>query len=218
MPSARVGASPRPAGGAWRQRAPAGLAPAGGLARGPSHALRPGPGPAVPQPTAQQEPGSPGQRAPRPPRPPRPGVSSAERPDPGRWRGGRSPCAGAGPPQPRLRSSPSQMPRAAPRVGPLLRCFPQSASGGHPRSRVMGWGRPPAFSPRRGPEFTRPPSPAPSGPAPHGHVGCGGQGSSWCDAGLLSSGSQPAPRRGGEDSPGAGTGGAGGAHPHPAGS
>lgn len=79
MPSARLGASPRPAGGARRQRAPAGLAPAGGLARGPSHAPRPGPGPAVPQPTAQQEPGSPGQWALRPPRP---GVLLAEHPDP----------------------------------------------------------------------------------------------------------------------------------------
>lgn len=90
MPSSRVGASPRPAGGARRQRAPASLAPAGGLAQGPSHAPRPGPRPAVPQPAAQQEPGSPGQWAPRP-------LGPRARP-PAQWRGRRSPRAGQGRP------------------------------------------------------------------------------------------------------------------------
>ena len=175
MLSARVCASPRPAGGARRQRAPAGLAPAGGLARSPSHAPCSGPGPAVPQPAAQREPGSPGQRAPWPPHP---RASSAERPAPqgvqaevGGGEADRAPVWGQGCPDRVCGRPHSRCPAAAPGAGPLQHRLPQSASGGRPQLPVMGWGRQPAFSPRCDPEFTRPPSPAPSDPTPHGHAG-----------------------------------------------
>lgn len=175
MPSARVCASPRPAGGARRQRAPASLAPAGGLTRSPSHAPCPGPGPVVPQPAAQREPGSPGQRAPWPPRP---GASSAERPAPrgvqaevGSGEADGAPVQGQGCPDQVCGHPRSRCPAAAPGAGLLRHRFPQSASGGRPQLPVMGWGRQPAFSPRCGPEFTCPPSPAPSDPTPHGHAG-----------------------------------------------
>lgn len=185
VPSARVCASPRPAGGAQRQRAPAGLAPAGGLARGPSHAPCPGPGPVVPQPAAQREPGSPGQRAPRPPHP---GASSAERPAPR----GMQAEVGSGEADGALCRSraaltesvvvPVQVPAAAglgtaaPWAGPLRHRFPQSVSGGRPQLPVMGWGRQPAFSPRCGPEFTPPPAQPPQTPLPTGMRGAWGTG------------------------------------------
>lgn len=175
MLSSRVGASPRPAGGARRQRAPASLAPAGGLAQGPSHAPRPGPRPAVLQPAAQQEPGSPGQWAPRPLGP---GASSTKRPAPRAVERQAEPPCRAGPPQLSLRPSPSQTPHGCSSRGSSAAPSPTVCLGCTPLPPGDGLGAAARIQPQTWPRVHTPaqPSPAPQAPLPTGMWGGGDRG------------------------------------------